>query len=139
MCGNFLQACLGETNQNFIAFTKKLRAFWSQGRLLPYGPESVSARLLIKNMPVIISRIMRCLELWYYLGREKVRMFLMGNPESNGPHTRNTFKQILNTLNGRSWIALIWLRTGTRCSCFEHGCEPSGRARVGKYYGVLQN
>jgi len=63
------------TNQNCIAFAKKLREYWSPGSLLLFGPDSVSTHLLIKNMPMIISRIMRCLEPWCYLGKDKVHTY----------------------------------------------------------------
>jgi len=64
------------TNQNCITFAKKLRDYWSQGSILLFGPDSVSNHLLIKTMPKIISGMMRCLELCYYLGREYMQTYI---------------------------------------------------------------
>jgi len=38
----------------------------------------------------------------------------------------DNIKMDLNKMIGRSWMGLIWLRTGTKAYCYEHSDELLG-------------
>ena len=63
----------------------------------------------------------------------KAYIVLVGKPEEADVGRWLILQWTLKKQNGREWTGFIWLRKGTRVSCYEHGNEPLGYTNFGKF------